>query len=205
VITMRDELISHVVLHSGLNPERAHAVLAAVVDGLRRQLGRPEAEALADQLPDELAAILRSEHYRGGSMAARVAAVEDVRMGQAIEHAASVMRAFADLLPGELLERLRRALPAETAALLEPTAPEAAEHPMHHHRDTLAEGRPGSRHPLSEAGPARGQADSVVESANPHGDTKLSSSRGLTQEREQESLGTGRPGARRSLADPDSE
>lgn len=59
--------------------------------------------------------------------------------------------------------------------------------------NNLASGRPGSRHPLSEAKPNGGQSNSVVESTNPHGDTKLSSSKGLTQEREKEDLAEGQP------------
>ena len=43
-------------------------------------------------------------------------------------------------------------------------------------RDALADGRPGSRHPVSEASPAhRAQEHSVVHEDNPHGDRKLSS------------------------------
>jgi uncharacterized protein (DUF2267 family) len=202
---MREELISRVVLHSGLADERAQAAIVAVLSGLRRQLGAPEAEALADVLPTDFADVLRRGHYDGGPVAARVAALEDVPLGQAIEHTASVCRALADLLPDPALVRLRHALPSETSTLLAPSAEQASGRPAHHRRETLAEGRPGSRHPLSEARPPGAQANSVVASDNPHGDTKLSSSRGLTQEREEESLAVGRPGARRSIAEPDEE
>jgi hypothetical protein len=67
------------------------------------------------------------------------------------------------------------------------------------HGDTLAEGRPGSRHPLSEARSDRSQSESVVATENPHADTKLSSAHGLTQEREGESLATGHSGSDRPL------
>ncbi|MBX3231426.1 MAG: hypothetical protein KIT84_10810 [Labilithrix sp.] len=66
---------------------------------------------------------------------------------------------------------------------------------------TLATGRPGSRHPISEARHAGAHAESVVRSDNPHGDMKLSSARGTTQEREHEDLAEGKPGADRNLAD----
>jgi hypothetical protein len=69
-----------------------------------------------------------------------------------------------------------------------------------HGGHTLAEGRPGSRRPLAEARPPAGQADSVARTDNPHGDTKLSSARGLTQEREKESIATGSGGSRRPLS-----
>lgn len=56
----------------------------------------------------------------------------------------------------------------------------------------LSEARPGSRHPVSEAAPKDAQQHSVAED-NPHGDTKLSSTDGLTQEREHETLAEGEP------------
>jgi hypothetical protein len=68
-------------------------------------------------------------------------------------------------------------------------------------RGTLAEGRPGSHHPLSEARPERAHSHSVVRADNPHGDTKLSSAVGFTQEREQETLAAGHPGSDRPLSE----
>jgi hypothetical protein len=92
--------------------------------------------------------------------------------------------------------RLHEALPEPMGALFTPHEPrERFEHvhldPSHH---TLAEGRPGSRHPLSEARLERAHTHSVARADNPHEDTKLSSTTGLTQEREQETLATGHPG-----------
>jgi hypothetical protein len=67
---------------------------------------------------------------------------------------------------------------------------------------TLAHGRPGSLHPIAEAAPASGHAHSIARNDDPHGDTKLSSSTGLTQERLRESLATGRPpGPERSVSE----
>jgi hypothetical protein len=57
---------------------------------------------------------------------------------------------------------------------------------------TLADGRVGSHRPLSEAHPGEAQPGSVRAKA-PHADTKLSSSRGLTQEREGRTLAAARP------------
>jgi hypothetical protein len=42
---------------------------------------------------------------------------------------------------------------------------------------------------------------SVAANDNPHGETKLSSSRGTTQEREHETLAEGHPGAKHPLSD----
>ncbi|HVK68207.1 MAG TPA: DUF2267 domain-containing protein, partial [Polyangium sp.] len=66
---------------------------------------------------------------------------------------------------------------------------------------TLATGRAGSQTPLSEARPERAHGESVVRAENPHGETKLSSSRGLTQEREQETLAEGEPGPLRPVSE----
>lgn len=199
-----DSLIGYVSLHSGLDEREAAAMVASVLAALRADLGRVEAEALADALPASLAAPLRQGRSPGGpSVAARVAAAGHIAPGRAVEHVACVLGALAARLPATTLERLRAALPARTAALLvTATAREPELEPKPHAaRSTLAEGRPGSRHPLSEARPRGAQADSVVASDNPHGDTKLSSSRGLTQERERESLAVGRPGPRRPIAE----
>jgi len=200
---MQSDLNSKVMLYGGLREERARPVILSVLTALRRQLGSPEAEALADELPAELATALRHGSYAGGDdLVASVAAIEQVSAAEAVEHVACVGRALAELLPTDLLARLRRTLPVHSAKLLEPSAPATDEVYAHPGRATLAEGRPGSRHPLSEARPSTAQADSLVVSDDPHADTKLSSSRGLTQERERESIAVGRPGARRSLADP---
>ena len=66
--------------------------------------------------------------------------------------------------------------------------------------ETLAEGRAGSRQPVSEEHVDRTQHDSVA-SHNPHGDVKISSATGTMQEREHETLAEGRPGSTRPLAD----
>ncbi len=197
-----DPLTVEVSLHTGLGEREAAAVVSDVLAALRADLGRVEAEALALALPVMLAVpLLRGGSPAGESVAARVAAAEKIPLGHAVEHVAAVCGALARRLPLPALERLRAALPAATARLLEPPSTPELEPTLHPRRNTLAEGRPGSRHPLSEARPPAAQAESVVASDNPHGDTKLSSSRGLTQERERESLAVGRPGPGRPIAD----
>jgi hypothetical protein len=52
---------------------------------------------------------------------------------------------------------------------------------------------------VSEARAARDHTDSVA-AANPHDATKLSSAAGSTQERRQETLAEGSPGAERPIA-----
>jgi hypothetical protein len=136
---------------------------------------------------------------------ARVARREGVRLGLAVEHTGVVCQAVAEALSPAALYRLREALPEPMGALFSPRAPgERFEHvhldPSHH---TLAEGRPGSQHPLAETRVERAQTDSVVRADNPHEDTKLSSATGLTQEREQETLAAGHPGSSRPLSEAD--
>src|SRR5262249_40389021 len=87
---------------------------------------------------------------------------------------ASVCHVVAEQLSAEAIEALLGSLPIGIARMLGPVSPELGRRSTARpQRDTLAGGRPGSRHPLSEAGP-RGHADSIA-AANPHADTKLSS------------------------------
>jgi hypothetical protein len=108
-----------------------------------------------------------------------------VRSGLAYSHAAElaevVCNYLGDHLSLELRLRLERHLPPTLAALMTSQRAPAIE-PGEREliggvSTTLAEGRPGSRHPLSEGRPERAQTHSVVRSDNPHGDTKLSSAK----------------------------
>jgi hypothetical protein len=53
---------------------------------------------------------------------------------------------------------------------------------------------------MSESAPHSAQSHSVVCEANPHGETKISSARGMTQERLDESLATAHPDEHRTIA-----
>jgi uncharacterized protein (DUF2267 family) len=194
-----DELIEEVAAHAGVSRTEGARAIAALLATLAERLSAAESAALADALPDTLAAPLHSGCYEGtfdrDELIARVARREGVGLTFALEHAQSVGRVLAEALPPSLLERLRRALPPDIAALLAPPPVEAEPPPRTPYGHTLADGRPGSRHPLSEAARERAHSQSVARADNPHADTKLSTSRGLTQERERESLATGRPGS----------
>jgi hypothetical protein len=137
---------------------------------------------------------------------ARVAGREHVRPGFAVEHTGVVCQALAEALSEAVLHRLHEDLPAPLGALFTPREPVRRFEYVHldsAHHSTLAEGRPGGRHPVSEARPERAHTHSVARSDNPHGDTKLSSASGLTQEREHSTLATGHPGARLARGDED--
>src|SRR5262249_10358332 len=128
----------------------------------------------------------------------RIAAREDVPLAVAVEHAIVVCRAIAGTLSEPARARLEHALSPDLFALFPPH--ESSPPPEHAlPRPAPPAAAPGSRHPLSEAAPRPAQAGSVISADNPHGDTKLSSARGLTQEREGETLSTGNPRSHRPV------
>lgn len=194
------ELLSHVAERSGLaSPQQAERTVRAVLGVIRERLSWPTLQALAEDLPAPLAASLRvagtPEEFDLVELYARVARREGVRPGFALEHTGIVCQVIAEALTPAALYRLREALPEEIAALFQPREQAERFEPVHAapRRRTLAEGRPGSQHPLYEARAERAHTHSVVRADNPHADTKLSSATGLTQEREQETLATGHP------------
>ncbi|ATB31952.1 DUF2267 domain-containing protein [Melittangium boletus] len=198
----RDEILSRVAERMGLSrQEDAEPVVRTVLESIGERLSGPMRQALAEDLPSLQAENPPSEEpsvdFPLADLHERVSLRADVRIGQAVEFTAVVCQVLAEALTPGTLHRLREALPAPVSALFTPRQrSERFEH-VHHDpgRHTLAEGRPGSRHPLSEARPERAHSDSVARSDNPHEETKLSSATGLTQERQHETLATGRPAA----------
>lgn len=205
-----DELIQR-LLDAGFH-DRASAAAAvrATISAFVRCLTPEEAGAFARSVDG----LLDAGASRGGSAGADRPGAEDmyelvrrsenVAAGAAREHAQIVLGAIGERLDPALRLRLVGRLPADLARLLEARdigappdhVPPSFLPPLH----TLASGRPGSRHPISEARPERAQSHSVVKEDNPHGETKLSSSRGTTQERLGDSLATGHPGPTRPIS-----
>lgn len=203
-----DELLSHVAGHAGLPDRReAERTVRAVLEVLGERLSWPVVQALAEDLPTPLAESLRGvEPHQDFNLAefhARVASRTGAPLGRAVEQAGVVCQFLAEALPPGTVHRVREALPEPMSALFTPREPIEEFEYVHLEsgRRTLAEGRPGSQHPLSEARPERAHSHSVVRADNPHGDTKLSSARGLTQEREEETLAAGHPGSDRPLSE----
>ncbi|MDI1450586.1 DUF2267 domain-containing protein [Polyangium sp. 6x1] len=191
----------------------ARTLAEAVFRAFAEALVPDEARALAHALPAPLAAwILAGPHFGNLSEDAlyrRVAEREGAPLGFAIEHTRLVLGVLGDRLPETTRLRLRRHLEPELDGLLAPREPLPSP-PVHLRRPpepepgkghSFATGRPGSAKPLSEARPERAHADSVVRAENPHEETKLSSSRGLTQEREHETLAEGEPGPLRPVGE----
>ncbi|MCP3142293.1 DUF2267 domain-containing protein [Pyxidicoccus xibeiensis] len=205
------EFLSRVAERAGLaDAEDAARTVRAVLEVVGERLGRRELQALAEDLPTPLGALLRDgthgQDFDLAELYARVARREHVRPGFAVEHTGIVCQVLAEALSDGALHQLREALPEPLAALFMPRAHrERFEYvhldPVHHH--TLAEGQPGSQHPVSRARAERAHTHSVARSDEPHADTRLSSASGLTQERERETLATAHPGARLTQGEDD--
>lgn len=198
-----------VARHTGLDAADAEHVTEAVVDALGELLTTDEAHAICAHLPPRLAELLlvgvgRDAHGDVESLVAGVAWRENVPRAVALEHVTSVCDAIAARLPPSVRERLRADLPRELATLLTESAssvPPAhfTRTRRHPPRPTLASGRPGSTHPVSEARADRAQTHSVT-NPEPHADSKLSSARGTTQEQTHGTLAEGEPGPTRTIA-----
>lgn len=205
------DFLERAARHSGLEPGPA---TQKMVVGALRSLGEgltpAAAGELAEELPPRLAhALVDVERGQDCTLEAvldRVMARNGVTRGVALEQLGVVCNTIAELLRPELVEHLRGALPWRVARLFLAAAPRASAPPAVHHdpaRRSLAEALAASSRPIFAARPDRAQSESVARSPNPHGDTKLSSARGLTQEREEETLataGAGKDAKERSLA-----
>ncbi|MFP2907556.1 DUF2267 domain-containing protein [Pyxidicoccus sp. 3LFB2] len=206
-----DEFLSRVTERTGLSgPEEAARTTRAVLEVVGERLTRGELQVLTEDLPAPLSETLWSgahgQDFDLAELYARVAGREQVREGFAVEHTGVVCQVLSEALSEAALHRLHEDLPGPLGALFSPR--ESRERFEYVHleparRHTLAEGRPGSQHPVSESRPERAHAHSVARSDNPHEDTKLSSTSGLTQEREHATLATGHPGARLARGDDD--
>lgn len=195
----------------------ARHALDATLKALRRALVDDEADWLALDLGLELATpLVRGIYTRRLSLDEFyrwVARFSGLRRSVAKEQSQVVCRALTECLSPGTVARLRRSLP-DLASLFTLPDPERPASGPHHVREdpgpdhTLAGGRSGGERPLCDArvasdieelqaGSSRSQAHSIAASDDPHADTKLSSSHGLTQERDHRSLSTARPLRRR--------
>jgi len=173
--------------------ERAVDVVLQVIG---QRLSRLEATALSDALPAELKLLLEAgphgEELTPDEVIDQVAQRAALRPAIAQEITFVTLQQVGELAGEDAFVRIRRELPPEFDRLFSlPPQPEPLErvhlHPEHH---TLAEGHGGGDRPLYAAAPDTAQSESVAHADNPHEETKLSSSRGLTQEREGRTLST---------------
>jgi uncharacterized protein (DUF2267 family) len=185
----------------------AERLATHVLHALRPLLRADERREFASRLPAPLASTLQAEGNTPPDddvdhLYERVAHTTHVPLARAVEEARIVCAALAALLTPDEHQRWRRDQPPAIAELftvresvgaIPAAGSSVAQTPPPPVGTTLAAGRPGSRHPISEAHPDRTQTHSVARESNPHGDSKISSAEGFTQEQLHESLATGRP------------
>jgi uncharacterized protein (DUF2267 family) len=205
MIASTEDFAAHVAAHAGITEELARRLTREVLEGLGQHLSEPGRQIVAEELPPELGAALWGP---GGDALPRPimerASEPGTSPSQVRELVASVCRVLEEELSDEALRELREAAPVEVAELLQPPGPELVRTPAApQQHETLASGRAGSHHPLSEAHPGP-QPDSVA-ADNPHASTKLSSSRGTTQERLHDTLAEGVPASEHPVAGRPSE
>lgn len=172
-----EELASHVAAHAGVSDPVAAYSLRAVVTGIGAYLTRDARRLVGEELPEPLATALGSAAGDRRPLEERVQ-LTGLTPGQIRELVASACRVLAEELSHEALDALTCALPPSAADLFVGSSPAV---------------------PRTKRRPP--QAGSVHE-PNPHGDRKLSSAPGTTQEQEHETLAEGRPGPRHPLSDP---
>lgn len=152
-----EDFVGQIARRGPMTTEQAETAARVVAEVLGERLSRLEAEALADELPHELADPLRrarhGQELELPVLVARVARREKVRLGVASQHVAVVAQTMAESVRGEVLDRLRLELPERIARLFDPRT-EQPSPPAHRGRGrrTLAEGSPGSSRPLSTGG-----------------------------------------------------
>ena len=195
MIATTDDFTSHVAAHAGVPAPFAERVTRAVLANIGGYLDGADRRLVADELPGAFGAAVLA-----GSDLALPVEEQLLALGATFGHAreliASVCWVLIEELSTEALDAIRAAVPAALAARLAapaPSEPPLPPPPPAHPRDTLAGGRPGSHHPLSDARDPGAQSESIA-ADNPHAATKLSSSTGATQERHHETLAEGHPG-----------
>ena len=198
MIATTDDFTSHLAAHAGIAAPLAERVAHIVLAGIGGSLSPAIRRLVADELPPELAAQVVAGADLATPIEARVCAL-DANAGHARELVASVCRVLAEELSVQAIAAIRAAVPTGIAALL--VVPTGAEPPPgpEPRPDVLADGRIGSRHPVSESRASGAHGESIA-AGNPHAATKLSSATGSTQERRRETLAEGRPGSPRPLA-----
>lgn len=187
------DLFATVEARAGIDRHAAERAVRATLASVAEALSSDEADALSRELSPDLRPLVQRYALAlpldRNAFFEEVAARELVAVGFAVEHAECVCTVLAERMSPDLRERLQRHLPL-LASLFELRDEPPADVPPLVHGSTLASGRPGSRHPLCEARPERAQAHSVARNDNPHAETKLSSSRGVAEDREGRTIAT---------------
>jgi uncharacterized protein (DUF2267 family) len=155
-----DTVLEHLARHGLADGDAARRAVRATLAVLGERLVDDEAMALTEVLPAELAPSIENSEYDSDftteELFERVRRRDATTPARAREAAEIVLTALGECLTHDLRRRIARGLPEHAAELLlgerELGAP-----PPHHlappapRRTTLASGKPGSTHPLSEA------------------------------------------------------
>ena len=191
------DLAAHVADHLGSATVDVERGCEIVLAAFGASMPAADRELFVQELPSSLHPKLKQASDSVALPIEQQLVTSGLKLGQAREMIASVCHVLAEVLSDDTLARLHESLPDAVAAFLVRPAPESTVMTSRgaHAYATLAEGRPGSDTPVSEARADRTQPDSVV-AENPHADTKLSSSTGSTQERDHETIAEGQPAAR---------
>ncbi|HJK92447.1 MAG TPA: DUF2267 domain-containing protein [Polyangiaceae bacterium LLY-WYZ-15_(1-7)] len=190
------DVLRHLRDHLGVaSVDDADEAVRQVLSAVSPLIPWPAANRLQSRLPPAWFEALRAEKFDDAAGLPRLlAALEGLDEAQAVERVSTVLSWLAASLDDGGAHALVSGLPADVRGLVRPVEQGSAPPPAHAgggHR--LADGRPGSAHPLSEAKASEAHAESVARTDDPHAETRLSSAKGMTQEREQESLAEGHP------------
>jgi uncharacterized protein (DUF2267 family) len=182
-----EDFVAHVAGHAGVALGPADAAARIVLSAMGGYLTAARREEIAEELPEVLSTALL--HPVDGSVPLEERLlVREHNLAHARELIASVCHVLAEELSREALDWLWLALPADLSQLLTPPAREFVyEERIAGVHDTLSTGKPGSHHALGDAHARQAQANSIADE-NPHGGTKLSNARGMTQDRRHDTL-----------------
>lgn len=203
--------------HAGLaSVDEAGLVTANVVARIGALLSDHDRHAMAPALARPLAdALVREEPEQElpfDALIRRVAREGALPVGVALEHTHVVCQALARTLGDDVTEFLRARLPDDVADLLSADRPTMSMPPRFAPErvsaavvggNTLATGRPGSNHPVSESPFGLGHSGSVARAPNPHGDRKISSAGGPQRGGRGSTLARGKPGPTRPISEFD--
>ncbi|HET9987169.1 MAG TPA: DUF2267 domain-containing protein [Kofleriaceae bacterium] len=147
MIPSTDVFLSHVAAHAGGSLAQVDFAARAVLAEIGGRLSASERALVTEELPPALAATLAEPHYLARPVEDALCA-RGLGLGPARELIASVCHALAESLSHEALAAVRAAAPSPIAGFL--AADEVELGRPAGYGSSLADGRPGSRHPISE-------------------------------------------------------
>jgi uncharacterized protein (DUF2267 family) len=174
-----ESFINEVCWRTGIRaPDSADRAIRAALTTVGERLTAEDAHAVAEELPPALSAMVGGAHHHAEldvrELYAAVQAEEGSSPGAAFEHAKVVCEVLSEAVSQPTRIRLQARLPTEWAQLFVPRErpslgeddPSALPRGVPAgHGHTLADGRPGSRRPISEAVP--GSELPISEAADP--------------------------------------